>query len=60
MASDMGVPFLGRIPIDPVLVTSGDAGGLGAFVAGDSAGAKAFRAVVDGLTKILESSGAGD
>jgi len=56
MASDMGVPFLGRIPVDPALVTSGDAGGLGAYVSGDTAGAEAFRAVVDGLTRILESA----
>jgi len=55
MASDMGVPFLGRIPVDPALVTSGDAGGLGAFVGGDTAGAEAFRSVVDGLVKILQS-----
>lgn len=54
MASDMGVPFLGRIPIDPALVISGDAGGLGAYVSGDTAGAASFRAVVDGLTKILD------
>ena len=26
MAGDMGVPFLGRIPIDPQIVTAGDAG----------------------------------
>lgn len=26
MAEDMGVPFLGRIPIDPQIVTAGDAG----------------------------------
>ena len=56
MASDMGVPFLGRIPIDPALVTSGDAGGLGSYVSGDTAGAESFRAVVDGLVKIIESA----
>ncbi len=56
MASDMGVPFLGRIPIDPTLVTSGDAGGLRAYISGDTAGAKSFRAVVDELAKILGSA----
>ena len=26
MASEMGVPFLGRVPIDPKIVTAGDSG----------------------------------
>ena len=60
MASDMGVPFLGRIPVDPVLVTSGDAGGLGSYVSGDTAGAKSFRDVVDALTAIVEDAGTSD
>ncbi|MCD4690762.1 Mrp/NBP35 family ATP-binding protein [bacterium] len=54
MALDMGVPFLGRIPIDPALVASGDAGGLGEFITGTTAGAESFRAVVEGIIKIVE------
>ena len=26
MAADLGVPFLGRVPLDPLVVSSGDAG----------------------------------
>jgi ATP-binding protein involved in chromosome partitioning len=56
MARDMGVTFLGRIPVDPALVISGDAGGLGAYVSGGTAGAESFRTVVAALAKILESA----
>jgi len=42
MAGDMGVPFLGRIPIDPGIVGAGDAGELGSYLESDSPGAKAF------------------
>ncbi len=59
MAADMGVPFLGRIPVDPALVISGDAGGLGAFLRGETAGAKAFGAVIGELTAILEDAEGG-
>ena len=46
LAAEMGVPFLGRIPIDPQIVTSGDGGQpfVEAFAA--SPAAKAFAAVV--------------
>jgi len=60
MASDMGVPFLGRIPVDPALVVSGDAGTLGSYVSGDTAGAESFRDIVDGLSKIIDGSRTGN
>ena len=42
MAEEMGVPFLGSIPIDPGFVSACDAGALGPFLTGGSPGAKAF------------------
>ena len=46
LASEMGVPFLGQIPIDPEIVSSGDTGA--PFVCGpaQTPGAKAFDNVV--------------
>ncbi|MBN2265308.1 MAG: Mrp/NBP35 family ATP-binding protein [Candidatus Aminicenantes bacterium] len=47
-AAEMGIPFLGRIPFDPGIVTSGDAGR--PFAGGgseDSAASRAFAAIVD-------------
>jgi ATP-binding protein involved in chromosome partitioning len=51
-AADLGVPFLGRIPIDPQIVVSGDEGK--PFSAGSEASeaAKAFQKIVD---KIMSS-----
>ena len=51
-AVDMGIPFLGRIPIDPQIVTSGDAGKPFADIATDSEAARAFGQIVE---KILDS-----
>ena len=60
MAGDMGVPFLGRIPIDPGIVTAGDAGALGSYLGSDAPGAKAFaeaaRKLVDPI-EMRESAG---
>lgn len=50
-AMELGVPFLGRIPIDPRIVESGDSGKPFALSQPDSEAAKAFDAVVD---RILE------
>jgi Mrp family chromosome partitioning ATPase len=46
LAAEMGVPFLGRIPLDPKLVRAGDQGN--AFVQGEQDGptAEAFRHIV--------------
>jgi septum formation inhibitor-activating ATPase MinD len=43
----MGVPFLGRIPIDPRIVVSGDAGRPFVAEAGGSEAARAFSDIVD-------------
>ncbi|MCK4511708.1 P-loop NTPase, partial [bacterium] len=55
MAEEMGVPFLGRIPIDPEFVTACDAGSLGPFLAGGSSGATAFAAVVAKVINRIEN-----
>jgi len=47
MAGEMGVPFLGSIPIDPLMARSGDEGCLGVYLEGDSPGAEAFAAITD-------------
>ena len=47
LAADMGVPFLGRIPLDPEIVTSGDAGRPLVQFFSDSRAAKAFAAVIE-------------
>jgi Mrp family chromosome partitioning ATPase len=51
-AADLGVPFLGRIPIDPQIVISGDEGKPFADTRKDSEAARAFREIVE---KILDS-----
>jgi Mrp family chromosome partitioning ATPase/predicted Fe-Mo cluster-binding NifX family protein len=45
MAEEMGVPFLGSIPIDPEFVKACDTGSLAPFLAGGSPGATAFTKV---------------
>ncbi len=52
-ARELKVPFLGRIPIDPRIVTSGDEGKPFAVEAEDSEAARAFSEIVD---KILGGS----
>jgi Mrp family chromosome partitioning ATPase len=54
MAADMGVPFLGRIPIDPELMTAGDQGVPYVQKFGQRPAAKAFFAAIDPLLGILE------
>lgn len=44
-AEELGVPFLGRIPIDPQIVSSGDAGVPIVFADPDSLASKAFEQV---------------
>ena len=46
-AKELGLPFLGRIPIDPQIVECGDAGAPFVHRFGESAAAKAFIGVVD-------------
>jgi len=54
MAADMGVPFLGSIPIDAAMVPAGDSGQLSRYLSGDSPGAKAFSSVIDRLVRLVE------
>ncbi len=54
MAADMGVPFLGAIPIDPGIVPAGDTGELPVYLSGSSAGAQAFADVVGRLVATVE------
>jgi len=51
-AADLGVPFLGRIPIDPLIVISGDEGKPFADIGKDSEASRAFGEIVE---KILDS-----
>jgi len=46
MAKDMGVPFLGRIPLDPAVSRAGDDGQPYTLAVADSGAAAAFAAVV--------------
>jgi ATP-binding protein involved in chromosome partitioning len=46
LAEEMGVPFLGRVPIDPEVARSGDDGDVYLAVAGKSPAAVAFKSVI--------------
>ena len=50
MANEMGVPFLGSIPIDPLIAESGDEGKAFVESAASSPAARAFREIVRELT----------
>jgi len=50
-AADLGVPFLGRIPFDPIVVDSGDDGIPVVLSSPDSAPAKALEAIVDEIAE---------
>jgi Mrp family chromosome partitioning ATPase len=54
MAVEMGVPFLGSIPIDPGIVPAGDSGELPAYLSGGSPGAAAFADIVKRLVATVE------
>lgn len=56
LASEIGAPLLGRVPIDPVVSTSSDAGE--AFVLGDGPAAAAIRDVARQLIRELVPAGA--
>ncbi|MBW2558286.1 MAG: P-loop NTPase [Deltaproteobacteria bacterium] len=49
MADEMGVPFLGSIPIEPQIVEASDSGKPFVYHNGDTDAAKAFRGVVEPL-----------
>ena len=56
MACDMGVPFLGSIPIDPAMVEAGDEGKLASYFTTDAPGAAAFARLVEGLVGVVEAA----
>jgi ATP-binding protein involved in chromosome partitioning len=55
-AHEMGVPFLGRIPIDPSVVNSGDDGKPIVLSKRDSPASKAFEEIVDKLVAASEEN----
>jgi len=54
-AEDMGVPFLGRVPMDPRIVESGDAGTPFVESFPDSPAAKSFMRIVEECNEYLEN-----
>jgi Mrp family chromosome partitioning ATPase/predicted Fe-Mo cluster-binding NifX family protein len=58
MASEMGVPFLGRIPVDPAIVSSGDQGKPFAYFQSETPYAEAFKVILDNLLRSIESGDA--
>ncbi len=54
-AKDLGLPFLGRIPLDPRIVVGGDAGKPFVLEHPDSPAAKAFQGVVKALKAQLKA-----
>lgn len=52
MASDMGVPFLGRLPLDPRIGKCCDEGKSFLREVPDSPAAKAYAAVIQGMSSI--------
>ena len=55
LANEAGVPFLGRIPIEPEVARSGDDGDVFLAVAGKSPSAVAFKAVIAKVTEALDN-----
>jgi Mrp family chromosome partitioning ATPase/predicted Fe-Mo cluster-binding NifX family protein len=62
MALEMEVPFLGKVPVDPEMVTACDNGRLTMFLSSKAPGATAFSSVAEELVKSVERQGgtAGD
>lgn len=54
MAKEMGVPFLGRIPFEPQVVTSGDKGIPYTQAFPDSTTTRAFREAIEPIIRLLE------
>jgi ATP-binding protein involved in chromosome partitioning len=52
-AAELGIPFLGRIPLEPAVVRSGDEGMPVVIAEPESASAKAFMAAVDRIVAIV-------
>lgn len=58
-AEKLGIPFLGRVPIDPAIRAGGDTGNPIVIAKPDSPQAKAFREIADKLAAALQRGGAG-
>ena len=58
-AEKLGIPFLGRVPIDPVIRAGGDTGNPIVVAKPDSPQAQAFREIAAKLAAALQTSGAG-
>jgi len=56
-ATDMGVPFLGRIPLDPDVVTQSDAGEPFVLFNSDSATAQAYHDIANQVEAFCKKSG---
>jgi len=54
MAGEMEVPFLGRVPLDPLVVTAGDAGTPYVYNYAKSSAAQAFEPIVTALAHTVE------
>jgi len=55
LAAEAGVPFLGRIPIEPEVARSGDDGDVFLAVAGQSPSAVAFKGVIASVVAALDA-----
>lgn len=53
-AKEMGVPFLGRVPLEPHIVESGDAGKPFIIEKPDSEASKVFMGIVNEIVKLVE------
>jgi len=60
LATEMNVPFLGRIPLDPEIVASGDSGRPFVESVTDSPAARAFAAVVESILNPTKEKGSPD
>ncbi len=57
IAADLGIPFLGRLPLDPSVLAGGDSGVPACTSAPDGATAKAFDGMAEGLLSGLSLHG---
>jgi ATP-binding protein involved in chromosome partitioning len=55
-AKDFSVPYLGRLPMSPIIATSGE-DGIPFVISSEDGAAKSFREVTDGMMAILEKKG---
>jgi ATP-binding protein involved in chromosome partitioning len=60
MARQFGVPFLGALPIDPLLLQACEKGVAFVTATPDAPGVAPFLAVVAGLVAAVEGGGGGD